>query len=129
MDALPRVIDIRSSLGLDAEQVAKEIAIETLKRHPQLQQTLSVRAIAEDAARILEYLSLAIEHDEKSLFKEYICWAGRVVVARGVQKSQFAEQVEVSQEILAQKLRGPLAQQALEIGLPDWRRILKDHRW
>jgi MerR family transcriptional regulator, light-induced transcriptional regulator len=118
VDSMLRIIDTTKSLGIDAKEVSESSATEMLKRNPQLKNHFSERAIAciaEDGARHLEYLGISVEQDNAQTFNDHLCWIGRVLVARGVNKDHFVEHVEILRDILSQRLEENISTKVLQI--------------
>lgn len=114
MDALPRIIDTNSTLGVDASTIAIKSSTEFLSRYPQLHQFLSDEAIScieKYAERHVEHLGIAIERNNSQIIQDYFSWVARVLVSRNVKIEHIVEHVEILRDFLEQALPNELKQQ------------------
>lgn len=102
-DALPRTVDLQALLNLDAAAVANRCS-EALRPtpldwHAALMPDPAAR-IAEDAARILEYLGLALEQRDPALFVGQIRWLDDYWRAHGLDRTYTIALLEVLEPLV-----------------------------
>lgn len=103
-EAVPRLIDTRSSLGVDASEIARQSTVELLARFPEVHR-IPVDELVTDAARCLEMLALALQEKSETAFIDHVRWWHRMRLARGIPSGAIDEHVRIIAELVTNRSR------------------------
>ncbi len=102
LDALPRVIDLRSTLAVDVDEVASETVSRLLSQNPELQFDRPSE-LESDCVRIAEMIALAITAERTDVACEYAAWLFSMRTARGLPAYAAEDMIRLAGEVLSEK--------------------------
>ncbi len=98
-EAVPRLIDTRASLGVDAAEIARQSTVELLARYPEVHR-VPVDQLVTDAARCLEMLALALQENSEAALTDHVRWWHRMRLARGIPSGAVDEHLRIVAELV-----------------------------